>query len=160
MNGDAGRDLLILVCMVFIHILRFVPPKVRLVVGSVFSALVAGTLVGFVFLTSREQDFDIVWEQAKVIVPILSIIFFLVIFFGWRHDQEQPGQQDLQEKQQQQERQDLQARFDLAKTLIEGHHYARARTVLGAINDPKAREWETKLRRRKPDDPDFLQQFQ
>jgi ABC-type amino acid transport system permease subunit len=148
MNGDVGIGLLFVALQAVIEIFKFLPPKARLVVGSMVTAIVAGTLIGLMVASAREPDFEIATNLAKVIVPILSIIIFLVLFFGWRHFQDQH------------EKHDVQAHFELAKTLIEGHHYVRARTILGAINDPKARDWETKLRQRTLDDPDFLQQFQ
>jgi TRAP-type C4-dicarboxylate transport system permease small subunit len=138
-------------------IFKLLPPKVRVVLGSVLTAIVAGTLIGLVVVTAKESDFETATNQAKVIVPVLSIIFFVVIYFGLKLFQDLQEQPEIRE---QQEKQNLQARFDLARTLIEGHHYAQARKVLGAIKDPKAREWETKLRRRKPDNPNFLQKFQ
>lgn len=160
MISDVVAVLLLIALQVFVRLFKFLPPKVRLVLDPLVMAIASGTLIGLVVVTTREPDFDIATNQAKVIVPILCIIFFLVFYFGLQRFQEQPEQQGLRALQDLQEKQDLQSRFDLARTMIEGHHYARARTVLGAINDPKARDWETKLRRRKGDDPDFLRQFQ
>ena len=149
MNGNTnGSELLILACIAFVKISKYLPPKVRLVSGSMVTALTAGTFIGSAFVSAIEPDIEIATNQAKIIVPVLSIIIFLVIYFVWRRYQEQ------------QEKQLMRDQFNLARTLIEEHHYERARTILGAINDPKARDWETKLRRRTPDAPDFLQQFQ
>ena len=87
-----------------------------------------------------------------IAIPAVFFFIFLLIFRGL-------GEIEKYLKDGFKQRQ-IQHQFALAKSLIRAHQYEKAQAVLSTINEPKARQWEAKLRPLIPRDPDFLRQLQ
>lgn len=148
MDLDDSLSLIVILIAAIVALFEVLPTKARVFVSSFVLALVSGAIIGFLYVSARQDDYENALNQAKVLVPILIIGITLVAFFiMWRF-------------QAQLEKQYIEKQFVTVRSLMRGHFYAQALDVLAKINNPEARQLETELHGRMLNNPDFVKQHQ
>ncbi len=87
-----------------------------------------------------------------IVIPAIFIILLTLILWGL-----EVVEKYIQGKL---KKRHIRHQFANAKALIRKQQYQEAQAILSTMSDPKARQWETKLSRLIPHDPDFLRQLE
>ena len=87
-----------------------------------------------------------------IVVPALFIVLFMLVL--WSLESVEKYIKGKLKKRH------IRHQFAVVKELIQGRQYQKAQAILSTMSDPKARQWEVKLSRLIPRDPDFLRQLE
>ncbi|MBI1279672.1 MAG: hypothetical protein GC179_16205 [Anaerolineaceae bacterium] len=137
-------DLLLTPIIGFIlaQIIKNLPAKIQLFLGSIIMASIAAPLAWVLFESLIKSP--TAEGQAATIIPIVFVVILLLTFFGINHVQTRRNKTFTQDQ------------FARASDLIRAYQFQKALDILAGMNHPQAREWEVVLIDMIRNDPDFL----
>lgn len=137
-----------IVGFVLAQIIKRLPAKIQLFLGSLIIAFVATLVTWVLFVSLFKPRFAENIGQTLLGLQILFIIMLILVFFGINHVQSRRKKTLTQDQ------------FALASSLIRGYQFQKALDILKKMNHPQAREWETIVTNMIHQDPDFLQHLE
>lgn len=137
-----------IVGFVLAQIIKRLPAKIQLFLGSLIIAFVATIIAWIIFVSLFKPSFAENLGQTLLGLQILFVITLVLVFFGINHVQSRRIRQYNQEQ------------FAVISDLIRGYQFHKALDLLKQMNHPQAREWETIVTNMIHQDPDFLQHLE
>jgi len=137
-----------IVGFILAQIIKRLPSKIQLFLGSLIIAFIAALIGWVLFVSIFKPNFAEVIGQTLLGLQIVFVVMLLLVFFGINHVQSRRKKALIQDQ------------FALASSLIRGYQFQQALDILRKINDPQAREWETIVTNMVHQDPDFLQHLE